>query len=182
MKLLKKITIFIGIFIVLLILLYFSIRLVLVSISKGLHKEELARQKILLCETDYNNLLQSCRELPKLVHLEGDYYAYMAEDILKDPNIEKLDISIKDIETLKPRYIGIFNTGVVILFMGNTFWNFGISAYPEEYQGRIPESLFGNKELIPSLWYYDEQYKYNKKYGKKIDKLIKKNKYLNNGK
>ena len=172
----KKVTIFTGIALILVtlaILLYFKLY-IFSFLPAG--KPYLAQYR-LLCKTDYKLLLKACRELPiPIQNPENPMLGikYSAKDISQNPPAGMSNISIKVITSLNPKLISVYDTGLVIFFMGDTSWSFGISAYSEEYKGPIPESLFGDRELIPDLWYYDEHCRYDPNYINVINKLIKK--------
>ena len=139
-------------------------------IMKG--KEFRRKQVLILCETDHQVLLETCRELSRQI-TKGDLKPGRYK-IRKDPNPEsnRFPQLILDLE---PKYIVINADGqvkVAIEELG-AFAYFGIRAYPEEYK----ESKSGDIELVDGLWYYDDQYN-NKypKYKKKVDELIQKGK------
>jgi hypothetical protein len=53
------------------------------------------------------------------------------------------------------------------------FLHYGVIAYPENYI-KPPGSEYGDRKLVDGLWYYDEDYKGNPKYQKKIEELLQK--------
>jgi len=55
--------------------------------------------------------------------------------------------------------------------------HFGVYAYPEDYKPP-PHAGFelGDKKLIDGLWYYDDGYRGNPEYGKRIEALLQKRK------
>ncbi len=144
--------------------------------------EQYRTRSRLLSKTNYKHLLKACRELSIPIHNPDNpeifetRINYSAKDFSQNPSLGMSNISIKVIKYLNPQMISIYDTGLVIFSMGNTFWSFGISAYPEDYKGKIPEWFLGDRELLPGLWYFDEKYKTNQNYNKEIDALIKKNK------
>jgi len=36
--------------------------------------------------------------------------------------------------------------------------HFGVYAYPEGYKVKYPDFKYGDRELTPNLWYYDDDY------------------------
>jgi hypothetical protein len=130
------------------------------------------RLERLLCETDYQVLLEACRELSKRVTTgnlkPGTYWVRYDRD-LKASQFQFPQV-ILDIE---PGFVKISSNGWVMLEMGG-IPTYGVSAYPEAFRTDYPH---GNIELIPSLWYYDEDYsdKYPE-WQKRIDELIQKGK------
>ena len=130
------------------------------------------RINYLLCETDYKVLLKACREL-SLRASSGNlktgtywvrYNRYPRAIDFKFPKV------ITDIE---PVLVRIDNEGWVMLEMGG-IPSYGVVAFPDV--SNVSFSFFGDRELIPGLWYYDEDYEGNPKHQKKIDKLINKGK------
>jgi len=75
---------------------------------------------------------------------------------------------------LEPTYIYIDQNGRVMVEMLGGLHHFGVYAYPEDYKYKEPISAYGDKELIPGLWYYNDGYQETPDYGKKIDALIEK--------
>ncbi len=131
-------------------------------------------QKRLLCETNYNLLLETCRKLPKPIQNQGRSY-YSAKSI--SSNLPQ-GFSGEVILNLKPERVYLDENGCVSIAFGHTFWHFGIRAYPKDFNGPLPSGVYGDRELIPGLWYYDELYQSNQNYSDVIDRLVKKNKYL----
>ena len=134
-------------------------------------KEFRQRQVSLLCETDYQALLDACKELSKQVE-EGDMKPGRYK-IRKDPDQESTRFP-QLILDLEPKYVVIDADGqvkVAIEELG-AFAYFGVRAYPEDYK-----KTKHDKKLIGGLWYYDSDY-YDAypKYMKKIDALIQKGK------
>jgi hypothetical protein len=123
----------------------------------------------LLCETDYQVLLDSCRELSDRVAQgqlkSGSYWVR----IRNQPNAKQFNFPqiIFDIE---PAFIHIDTEGWVMIEMTGIPFS-GIVAYPGDSK---VGSEIGDVELIPGLWYYCEDYR--DEYPdlmKKIDALIK---------
>ena len=127
----------------------------------------------LLCETDYQILLKACRELSRRVttgDLKPNHYK-----VRLDPHPEASSFP-QPILDLKPTYVRIYSNRKVRIELYGGFLNYGVTAYPEDY--RYDSNLqYGEKQLIPGLWYYDDDYrdKYPK-HQKKIDTLIQKGK------
>ena len=159
------------ILITLVLLSYF--RLDIISIL--LVRKQNNAQKRLLSETNYKLLLETCRKLPKPIQNHGRVY-YSDETI--SSNLPE-GFSGEVILSLKPKMVYIDEDGRISIALGNTFWNFGVRAYPEDFKEPYSGFIYGNQELIPGLWYYDELYERNPNYDKIIDKMIKKNKRSN---
>jgi len=129
----------------------------------------------LLCETDHEVLLEACRELSRQV-AKGDlkpgrYWVRMHAD----PETSKFP---QPILNLAPTYVYIDEnyTGRVMLEMLGGLGHFGVQAYPEDYKKPYPTYQYGDKELIPGLWYYDDGYRGHPEYDKRIEALIQKRK------
>jgi hypothetical protein len=128
----------------------------------------------LLSETDYQALLEACRELSKRVTAgdlkpPGPYWIR----IDKNPKASQFQFPqlILDIE---PVFVHIDAEGWVMLEMGG-IPSFGVVAYIEVSEA--DSSFQANIELIPGLWYYDEDYRDEyPKWQKRIDALIQKGK------
>ena len=134
----------------------------------------------LLCQTDHKALLESCREILKQSVREelksGQYSVRM------DPSPEVLYFP-KPILELDPAYIYIDENdkGCIVLAMAGGLDHFGLIAYSEDYKPSQSDFQYGDRELIPDLWYYDEGYsEYSKgpsKYDEIIDSVIKTGKW-----
>lgn len=83
----------------------------------------------------------------------------------------------KPILDLAPNYVNIDedDCGRVMVEMLGGLSHFGVLAYTEDYQ-KASWAVYGDKELIPGLWYYDDGYEGNPRYQKKIDALLQKRK------
>ena len=132
-------------------------------------------QERLLCKTDYKLLLKACRSLPKPVQSPGRRY-YSAKSVSKNPPEGLSRDSTKVIFNLNPTTVFVDERGRIVVDLGDTHWNFGVNAYPEDFNEPFPFFDYGNRELVPGLWYYDEQYNYDPNYANKIEAMIEKNK------
>jgi len=52
--------------------------------------------------------------------------------------------------------------------------HFGVYAYPECYKEPFPGFTRGDRELIPRLWYYDDEYHRDPEFDKMISGLLAK--------
>ncbi len=131
------------------------------------------RQIRLLCKTDYQTLLDSSRELLKLVARgeikPGRYYLSGHRRL---PVVPEFPQPILD---LAPNYVYI-QDGYVKLEMHGGMDHLGVYAYPEDFEMLDTSFKYGNRELIEGLWYYDDEYFNNPTYDKKIEALIQKGK------
>ena len=132
------------------------------------------RQRLvrLLCETDYRALLEGCRELSSRVR-RGDLKAGRYP-VRFDPRQENASIP-QVILNVQPNHVTIEDDGRVIVEMLGAP-SYGVVAYPEDY--RLGHQ--GKVELIPGLWYYDENYGMYADRKKDIDALIEQGKRRNN--
>jgi len=82
------------------------------------------------------------------------------------------------IRGLKPRRCFINYDGYLSLEVsGSRDHSFGVNIYPVEFKVAHRRFTYGNRELIPGLWYYDYEYHYSpEKYDKRIDELIEEHK------
>ncbi len=133
------------------------------------------RQVRLLYKTDHQALLEACRELSGRV-VRGDLkpgtYSIRRDP---DPETSRFPQVILDLE---PSYVYIDenNSGRVMLEMFGGLGHFGVQAYTEDYKKPHLCFEYGDKELIPGLWYYDDGYRRNPEHGKIIEALRPKGK------
>lgn len=131
------------------------------------------RQIRLLCKTDYQSLLESSKEILKLV-AKGDIEPgrYYLSGFRSLPVVPEFPQPIMD---LAPNYVYI-QDGYVKLEMHGGMDHLGVCAYPEDFEMPDPSFKYGNRELIEGLWYYDDGYEDNPRYQKKIDAMLQKKK------
>ncbi len=112
----------------------------------------------LLCRTDHLALLEGCQELSRQASAgklltDMDYrfrpWPWPYRTVSRFP---------KAIRTLRPSSIYINEDGRVMVEMFGGLSHFGVYAYPEGYKKKYPEYKYGDRELIPNLWYYDDDY------------------------
>jgi len=129
------------------------------------------RQVRLLSETDHQALLEACREISRMVargDLKKSQYKVRKNP---DPEISRFPQVILDLE---PTYVFLDDDGRVMLEMYGGLYYYGVKAYPEDYK-KPSSAEYGDKELIPGLWYYEDDYERNQN-PKKIEELIQKGK------
>jgi len=131
--------------------------------------QESLRQNRLLCRTDHQALLAECRALHKQLSAEN-------LDIKKQEYIKVSDSELSKfplIRRLGGRVFASLN-GAVWIELGWTMRHFGVSAATEDLLSRSsPGGSFGNRELVPGLWYYDDEYNRDKDYDESIDHMLK---------
>lgn len=173
---LKKIVIVVTIAVAVFLALYILYHILLPLYIRGFvfiaAKDAQNKRVRLLCKTDHQALLEACRELSgrcdKGELKPGRYYIGYDQD-------PKASSFPQPILNLKPSYVFIDNDGWVKLEMIGGLGHFGVSAYPEDY--KMPSySEYGDKELIPGLWYYDDGYRGHPEYEKRIKALMQKGK------
>jgi len=129
----------------------------------------------LLCKTDHQALLEACNKLSKQVanrDLKPGKYMVL---INPDPEVSKFPRPILE---LRPRYVYLddYSGRVLIEMTGALEVHFGVCAYPEDFKVPFKGFKYGDKELIPGLWYYDDAYRDNPEYEKIIEALMQKGK------
>ena len=157
---------------------------------KDAHRQADLRRVLLLCGTDHQALLNAGREIldqvpkdylrqnppPNGVSHLGNFKFFLPEDI-------QIPQAIRD---LKPFVCLISLDGYLTLEMHGG-WDhikremshFGVYIYPEDFKEPEHNFKYGDKELLPGLWYYDEGYNHNPQYGERIDKMIEE--HIDNG-
>jgi hypothetical protein len=136
------------------------------------------RQMRLLCETNYQVLLEACRQLSSRV-AAGDLKPQQYNIRLKpNPESSRFPQPILDLE---PTYVIIGADGIVQIELHGGFLHYGVIAYPEDYKEPPYSFKYGDRKLIDGLWYYDEGYEGNPEYQKKIEALIEEGKARQSG-
>ena len=121
----------------------------------------------LLCKTNHRTLLEACQELAGQVkegNLKPDEYRFRswrsgAAGRFPEP-----------IQALRPTYVLIDEDGRVTIEMFGGLTHFGVHAYPKDYKVRFPGFKYG--ELIPNLWYYDDEYQRDPQFDRSVSKLL----------
>ncbi len=164
MKILKITILIIVTFVCTFLLLY------LVVISPFINESKILQQRNvrLLCHTDYNDLLDACREYLRQAE-KGELKKYY--NLYSDPNKETSKLP-KVILDLEPNWIDIDQDRRIMINLGTSYYHFGVYFYPDNYKLK----KYGNRELTSGLWYYSDSYSNNPDYDKKIDEIIKKGK------
>jgi hypothetical protein len=130
----------------------------------------------LLCETDHQALLEPSRELSRRVatgELKPGRYRVFIEAAPEASTFPKPTL------VLSPSYVYIdeYISGRVMLEMLGGLGHFGVEAYSEDFNEPWPNFEYGDRELVPGLWYYDDAYDDNPTYAKKkIEALLQKRK------
>jgi hypothetical protein len=126
----------------------------------------------LVCETDYQVLLDACRDL---LRQQKEDRVYVLDDPSASAAVQQFPKPLLD---LAPRAIVVQPDERVIIQMvgGGLRSSLGIYAYVEGFEKANPHYPFGDRRLIEGLWYFDDQYNDDPSYDKVIDKIIEEGK------
>ena len=150
------------------------------SAFRGSSEKVLQRRRIrLLYYTDHEELLKAGRGIlrqgPKDLK-NYHYYGPMHIDGFPVPGNVRIP---KVVKKLRPHAVLINFSGYVVLQMHeNVIERFGLRIYPEDFKTRSRYFSYGNKQLLPGLWYYDRDYHNNPRYDKVIDYVIQNGKWV----
>jgi hypothetical protein len=136
------------------------------------------RRTQLLYHTDHEALLKAGREILRQGPKDPtNYRPRRPIHILGFPVPRGVRIP-KVVRKLRPHATLINFDGYVVLQMEEGIMGFGVKIYPEGYK-KTPNRYFayGNRVLLPGLWYFDSKYGQIPGYGKKIDEVIKTGKW-----
>jgi hypothetical protein len=132
----------------------------------------------LLYYTDHEELLQAGREIPSRGPKDPKNYRYLGPMHIDGFPVPRNVRIPKVVHKLKTHANLINFNGYVVLQMKEGVIGYGVKIYPESFKApRSTYFRYGNKELLPGLWYYDEEYRHIPQYDKTIDYIIKKGKY-----
>ena len=141
-------------------------------------------RKELLQQTDYHALLKAGRELISEIKLRdsvSNYDRLKSNDVYipKDVNIPETLYTLRRKLSGYGGLITIYhNSCLRILFTKRETGIFGVIIFSDGFKGSEWSDIYGDKMLIPGLWYFDSEF--SPEYDKKIENMIKKNKYLKN--
>ncbi len=130
------------------------------------HRRIEARKPVLLFQTDHRALLEACRELSRQVvdgKLKIEQYRFYTLYGTPDSETQLFPQSILD---LKPFQVYIEENGRIDLIMSPKVM-YGVRADPDGIER-------GDIELIPGLWYFDEDFRVHPEHKKEIEELLKK--------
>ena len=130
-------------------------------------------QKRLLCKTNHQALLDECRILSKQVVIDNP-------DRGKEEPMGVVMMKVPDSDLSRFRLIRNFGCrvfvdicGVVSIQGGGTMRHFGVDAYPKDFTAPSSNFDYGNRELVPGLWYYDDLYNRKENYDKTIGAMLR---------
>jgi hypothetical protein len=129
----------------------------------------------LLCKINHKALLKAGREIlqqaPKPTTRTPDGWSVV--DLKPIPENMRLPQVISD---LRPSSIMVHSYGYLVIVLHGGMDHFGVHIYPEDFNSPSRFFKYGDRKIIDGLWYLDEDYRF-KDYDKRIDALLKKNKY-----
>ena len=139
-------------------------------------KQSQQRRVLLLCKIDHHALLKAGREILSQIPKERLNPRPDGPRILGDFGVPEEVHIPKAIQDLKLRRCLISYDGYLTLEMEGGMDHFGIWIYPVDYKPPSRNFKYGDRELLPGLWYYDDGYIDNLEYDKRIDDLIEEHK------
>lgn len=135
----------------------------------AMHRSQRLRGR-LLCKTDHEALLEGGRGILRQVPMPDTAFkggilmgSVALPDGLHIPKVIR-DLAASDITV---NYEGYLN-----IEMHGGMDHFGVRVYPKDYSEPYSNYTYGDKELLPGLWYYDDGYRRNPRYAREIDALI----------
>lgn len=135
------------------------------------------RRILLLYHTDHEALLKAGRQIlsqgPKDT-MNYRYYGIIYLGGFPVPRGVRIPKVIRDLRTYATR---INFTGYLFLEMQGGVTGFGVRIYPEGFKAPSRYFSYGDRELLPGLWYYDYGYRHNPQYDKRIESVIQNGKW-----
>jgi len=142
-------------------------------VSHGLRYAERARTQ-LLCDTDHHALLCACRQLSERVAIGNLCLGKYRVRLDPAPEASQFPETIQD---LGPSYVRIDDDGRVMIEMLGGLGHLGVLAYPGDYEKPFSDFRYGDRELVPDLWYYDDGYRADPDFDKVIDTILAEQKH-----
>ena len=137
------------------------------------------RRILLLYYTDPEELLEAGRDILRQGPQDLKNYRYLGPQHIDGFPVPRYVRIPKAIKRLSPRATLINYNGYVVLHMLQTrSRRFGVRIYPEGFVPKSRNFIYGHRELIPGLWYYDSNYKKIPEYDKTIDHIIQNGQWL----
>jgi len=144
-----------------------------VFLDSAEHLEQ-QRRVLLLYHTDYEALLKAGREILKQGPRDPMNYRPFGPIHINGFPVPRGVRIPKVIRKLRPYATLINFNGYVVVQMKEGVVDFGVRIYPEGFRAPHRHFEYGNRELLPGLWYFDDEYSQDPKHDKKIDEIIKK--------
>jgi hypothetical protein len=170
-------TIFVMGAIVLLVALVLVRHRLSISVPQSAESLEQQRRVLLLYHTDYEELLKAGREILSRGPKDLEHYIYLGPMHINGFPVPRGIPIPKVIRKLRPYATLINFNGFTFVQMKEGVVGFGVKIYPEGFKPPPSPFEYGNRELIPGLWYFDEKYDTDSEYDRKIDEVIKKGKW-----
>jgi hypothetical protein len=130
------------------------------------------RRVLLLCKTDHEALLKAGREI--LSQMPIGKRTRNGYEIRGDFPVPKEVCIPQIIQNLRPHAVLVSHNGDLTIEMHGGMDHFGVHIYPEDFKEPRSNFQYGNRELLPGLWYYDDGYLHNPEYDERVETLIKK--------
>ena len=142
----------------------------------GWHPAE-RRRALLLYHTDYEALLKAGREILHQGPKDPYNYIYLGPQHIEGFPVPRNVRIPKVIRKLRPHASLINRNGYVVLQMEEGIIGFGVKIYPAGFKAPHADFNYGNRQLLPGLWYYDDEYDNDPEYERKVNELIEKGKW-----
>ena len=136
------------------------------------------RRILLLYHSDHEALLKAGREILRQGPKDPWNYPFIGIQHIDGFPVPREVPIPKVVHQLRPHANLINRNGYFVLQMEETAKGFGVKIYPEGFKTpRYYGFKYGNRELIPGLWYYDDEYDLIPEYNNTIDYIIQKGKW-----
>lgn len=146
-----------------------------IYMNYALRRAQKSRVRI-LCKTDHEALLKAGREVLSQTHINEEYFnSGESPGGGNTPSLPK-EVRIPQIIRDLKGGIAIHDDGYLLIPMHGAIDNWGLKIYPDYFKKPYSDYEYGDRELIPGLWYYDHRYMGNPDYDKEIDLLIEEHK------
>ncbi len=131
----------------------------------------------LLYHTDYEELLKAGREILSQGPKDLKHYIYLGPMHINGFPVPRGIPIPKVIRKLKPYGTLINFNGYTVVQMKEGLVGFGVKIYPEGFKPPPFPFEYGDRELIPGLWYFDEKYDTDPEYDKRVNAIIRKGRW-----
>jgi len=138
---------------------------------------EQQRRVQLLYHTDHEVLLKVGREILRQGPKDLKNYRYFGPMHINGFPVPRGVRIPKVIHKLRPYATLINFNGYVVVQMEQGVVGFGAKIYPEGFKEPHSDFEYGNRELLPGLWYFDYQYSDNPEYDRKVDAIIQRGRW-----
>jgi hypothetical protein len=130
-----------------------------------------------LYHTDHEALLKAGREILRQGPKDPMNYRYPGPMHIDGFPVPRKVRIPKVIRKLRPHASLMNFNGYVVLQMQGGIVDFGVKIYPEGFSKPSRYFSYGNRELLPGLWYFDYNYNHNPGYNKRVDEIIQKGRW-----